>query len=89
VTVHGAKLPTRRALASATVPALPEPKLPRSRAPTKSSSPHWRHRRRHYRRVLGMAAHLDGKGVGVIDMAGLAQKGGAVYSHMRIRQQSR
>jgi len=34
--------------------------------------------------ILGMAAHLEGKGVGVIDMAGLAQKGGAVYSHIRI-----
>jgi indolepyruvate ferredoxin oxidoreductase len=34
--------------------------------------------------VLGMAAHLEGKGVGIIDMAGLAQKGGAVYSHIRI-----
>ena len=34
--------------------------------------------------VLGMAAHLEGKGVGIIDQAGLAQKGGAVYSHIRI-----
>ena len=34
--------------------------------------------------MLGMAAHLEGKGVGIIDMAGLAQKGGAVYSHIRI-----
>jgi indolepyruvate ferredoxin oxidoreductase len=34
--------------------------------------------------VMAMAAHLEGKGVGVIDMAGLAQKGGAVYSHIRI-----
>ena len=34
--------------------------------------------------MLGMAAHLDGSGVGVIDMAGLAQKGGAVSIHMRI-----
>ena len=34
--------------------------------------------------IVGMAAHLEGKGVGVIDMAGLAQKGGAVYSHIRI-----
>ncbi|HEY5278372.1 MAG TPA: indolepyruvate ferredoxin oxidoreductase family protein [Pseudolabrys sp.] len=34
--------------------------------------------------ILGMAAHLQGKGVGIIDMAGLAQKGGAVYSHIRI-----
>src|SRR6202048_4511219 len=36
--------------------------------------------------ILGMAAHLEGKGVGVLDMAGLAQKGGAVYRHMRIAQ---
>jgi indolepyruvate ferredoxin oxidoreductase len=34
--------------------------------------------------VLGMAAHLEAKGVGIIDQAGLAQKGGAVYSHIRI-----
>jgi indolepyruvate ferredoxin oxidoreductase len=34
--------------------------------------------------IIGMAAHLEGKGVGVLDMAGLAQKGGAVYSHIRI-----
>ena len=33
--------------------------------------------------ILGMAAHLEGKGVGIIDMAGLAQKGGAVCSHIR------
>jgi indolepyruvate ferredoxin oxidoreductase len=34
--------------------------------------------------VLGMAAHLEGKGVGIIDMSGLAQKGGSVQSHIRI-----
>ena len=34
--------------------------------------------------ILGMAAHLEGKGCGMIDMAGLAQKGGAVFSHLRI-----
>ena len=34
--------------------------------------------------VLGMAAHLEGKGAGIIDMAGLAQKGGAVASHLKI-----
>src|SRR6202011_927933 len=33
--------------------------------------------------IIGMAAHLEGKGVGIIDMAGLAQKGGAVHSHIR------
>ena len=31
-----------------------------------------------------MAAHLEGKGCGMIDMAGLAQKGGSVFSHVRI-----
>jgi indolepyruvate ferredoxin oxidoreductase len=34
--------------------------------------------------LLGMAAHIEGKGVAVLDMAGLAQKGGSVYSHIRI-----
>lgn len=34
--------------------------------------------------VMGMAAHLEGKGSGAIDMAGLAQKGGAVFSHLRV-----
>jgi indolepyruvate ferredoxin oxidoreductase len=84
VTVHGAKLPTRKGV-QANVPALPEPKLPvidhtydiiitgigGTGVVTIGG-------------VLGMAAHLENKGVGVIDMAGLAQKGGAVYSHMRI-----
>src|SRR5262245_23081180 len=36
--------------------------------------------------IVGMAAHLEGKGCGIIDMAGLAQKGGAVYSHLRIAE---
>ncbi|WP_374651466.1 indolepyruvate ferredoxin oxidoreductase family protein [Dongia sp.] len=34
--------------------------------------------------LLGMAAHLEGKGCSVMDMAGLAQKGGAVFSHVRL-----
>jgi len=34
--------------------------------------------------LLGMAAHLEGKGCTVLDMTGLAQKGGAVYSHVAI-----
>jgi indolepyruvate ferredoxin oxidoreductase len=34
--------------------------------------------------LLGMAAHLEGKGSSVLDMTGLAQKGGAVISHVRI-----
>jgi indolepyruvate ferredoxin oxidoreductase len=86
VTVHGAKLKRGKAVVEGTdLPALPEPKLPQIGAPygiivtgvggtgivTIGG-------------VLGMAAHLEGKGVGIIDMAGLAQKGGAVYSHIRI-----
>ncbi|CAN5473928.1 indolepyruvate ferredoxin oxidoreductase family protein [soil metagenome] len=34
--------------------------------------------------ILGMAAQIEGKGVGIIDMAGLSQKNGAVVSHMKI-----
>ena len=33
--------------------------------------------------ILGMAAHCEGKKVSVLDMAGLAQKGGAVWSFIR------
>ncbi|HER26055.1 MAG TPA: indolepyruvate ferredoxin oxidoreductase family protein, partial [Rhodospirillales bacterium] len=34
--------------------------------------------------LLGMAAHIEGKGVSVLDQIGLAQKNGAVMSHVRI-----
>ncbi len=34
--------------------------------------------------LVAMAAHLEGKAAAVIDMAGLAQKGGPVTSHIRI-----
>jgi indolepyruvate ferredoxin oxidoreductase len=86
VTVHGAKLKKGEAKAEpSTWPALPAPSIPLINHPysiivtgiggsgvvTIGG-------------ILGMAAHLEGKGVGVIDMAGLAQKGGAVYSHIRI-----
>jgi len=36
--------------------------------------------------VLAQAAQLDGKGAGMIEMAGLAQKGGAVHIHLRIAE---
>src|SRR5262249_46925718 len=87
VTVHGAKLKKGKAVAEgADLPALPDPELPElgahpygiivtgiggSGIGTIGA-------------VVGMAAHLDGKGCGIIDMAGLAQKGGAVLSHLRI-----
>ncbi|HEY9532250.1 MAG TPA: indolepyruvate ferredoxin oxidoreductase family protein, partial [Burkholderiales bacterium] len=34
--------------------------------------------------IIGMAAHLEGKGVSVLDMSGLAQKYGAVMSHVQV-----
>ncbi len=34
--------------------------------------------------LLGMAAHLDNKGCTILDLTGMAQKGGAVTSHIRI-----
>ncbi|HEX3919599.1 MAG TPA: indolepyruvate ferredoxin oxidoreductase family protein [Caulobacteraceae bacterium] len=34
--------------------------------------------------ILAMAAHVDGMAASVVDMTGLAQKGGAVFSHVRI-----
>jgi indolepyruvate ferredoxin oxidoreductase len=38
--------------------------------------------------LLGMAAHLEGKGVVTQDAAGLAQKGGATWSHVQIANQA-
>ena len=83
VTVHGGK-PKRGTAVSEVAETLPEPVLPGIGKPygiivtgiggtgvvTIGG-------------ILGMAAHIEGKGVGIIDMAGLAQKGGAVYSHIR------
>ena len=86
VTVHGAKLKKGESVAEpAEWPALPAPSIPLINHPysiivtgvggtgivTVGA-------------IIGMAANLEGKGAGVIDMAGLAQKGGAVYSHIRI-----
>ena len=89
VTVHGAKLKTAEARVDAGAedwPTLPEPVLPEldengwagvitgiggTGVVTIGA-------------ILGMAAHLKGLGCGMIDMAGLAQKGGAVFSHVRI-----
>jgi len=87
VTVEGGRPRRGRALARTPMdwPALPEPRLPALDAPfsilvtgiggtgvvTIGA-------------LLGMAAHLEGKGVTVLDVTGLAQKGGAVMSHVRI-----
>ena len=88
VTVHGAKLKKGAGVAADhDLPVLPEPKLPAIA--------------RTYNiivtgvggtgivtigGILGMAAHLEGRGVGVLDMAGLAQKGGAVFSYIRFAE---
>jgi indolepyruvate ferredoxin oxidoreductase len=34
--------------------------------------------------IMGVAAHIEGKGVTVLDQLGMAQKGGGVISHVRI-----
>jgi len=86
VTVEGGRPRRGKALASGADdwPALPDPQLPATDRPygmlvtgvggtgvvTIGA-------------LLGMAAHLEGKGVTVLDMTGLAQKNGAVMSHVR------
>ena len=90
VTLRGAKRITPRPLAAAAVPSLPEPR----QAPldgvhnvliagvggtgvvTASG-------------LLGLAAHLEGKAVHQLDQTGLAQKYGAVLSHVRIAADAR
>ena len=34
--------------------------------------------------LIGMASHIENKGVSVLDQVGVAQKGGAVLSHIRV-----
>ncbi|MCO4864921.1 indolepyruvate ferredoxin oxidoreductase family protein [Cupriavidus sp. WGlv3] len=87
VTAEGAQVrkPEQHGVSMDSLPALPEPQLPAIR--------------RAYGilvtgvggtgvvtigGLLGMAAHLENKGVTVLDMAGLAQKGGAVLSHVQL-----
>jgi indolepyruvate ferredoxin oxidoreductase len=36
--------------------------------------------------ILGMAAHIEGLGASLYDMTGLSQKGGQVFSHVRLRK---
>ena len=38
--------------------------------------------------LMGMAAHIDGKGVSIVDQMGFAQKGGPVMTHVRFAQSS-
>jgi indolepyruvate ferredoxin oxidoreductase len=89
VTVEGGQLkkPKKMALAdqSGNAPALPTPVLPSSAQPfgilvtgiggTGVVT---------VGQILAMAAHVEGKGCSVLDMSGLAQKGGPVMSHVRL-----
>ncbi len=86
VTVHGGKLKKGGAVAAPDrMPDLPEPELARlDRAKAILITGVGGTGVVTVGAVIGMAAHLDGLGVGIIDMAGLAQKGGAVTAHMRI-----
>ncbi|MBY6138409.1 indolepyruvate ferredoxin oxidoreductase family protein [Leisingera daeponensis] len=84
VTVEGAKI-RKEATADIDLPQLPMPELPEIRGThnvvitgvggtgvvTIGA-------------VLAQAAQIDGKGAGLMEMAGLAQKGGAVHIHCRI-----
>jgi indolepyruvate ferredoxin oxidoreductase len=86
VTLEGAR-PKKAATAALDLPAMPEPALPAIRGTwnvvitgvggtgvvTVGA-------------IMAMAAHLDGKGAGMIEMAGLAQKGGAVHIHCRLAE---
>lgn len=39
--------------------------------------------------IVGMAAHIDGKSAKVLDLTGMAQKGGAVASHIRLARRDK
>jgi len=85
VTVSNAEPRKREALQEVPFDALPEPTLPSCDKPyeivitgvggtgivTASAG-------------IAISAHMEGKGVTALDIAGLAQKNGAVYSHIRI-----
>ncbi len=88
VTVEGGQLKKPKKLQKgdlATMPTLPEPRLPLTEAAwgivvggvggTGVIT---------IGQLLGMAAHLEGRGVVTQDAGGLAQKGGATWSHIQI-----
>jgi indolepyruvate ferredoxin oxidoreductase len=87
VTVEGGglKKPKKAASGGGEVPALPAPALPSTANPygilitgiggTGVVT---------VGQILAMAAHVEGKGAIVLDMSGLAQKGGPVMSHVRL-----
>ncbi|MDC7824572.1 indolepyruvate ferredoxin oxidoreductase family protein [Pseudomonas sp. BLCC-B13] len=86
VTVHGGGLRKPEALgAKALFVALPEPRQPQLDRPWNILLPGVGGSGvTTVGALLGMAAHLEGKGCTVLDQAGLAQKFGPVISHIRI-----
>ena len=87
VTVHGGVLRKQGGLGQevAVFPALPEPALPslENRVYSMLITGVGGTGVVTIGAVLGMAAHMEGKGCGILDMAGMAQKGGSVWSHLR------
>jgi indolepyruvate ferredoxin oxidoreductase len=87
VTVEGGALkkPKKAATSEAAPPALPTPAIPSTAEPygilvtgiggTGVVT---------VGQILAVAAHIEGKGAMVLDMSGLAQKGGPVMSHVRL-----
>ncbi|MET3131849.1 indolepyruvate ferredoxin oxidoreductase [Oxalobacteraceae bacterium GrIS 1.11] len=87
VTVEGGALkkPKKAAAGDSAMPVLPTPQIPSTAEPfgilvtgiggTGVVT---------VGQILAMAAHVEGKGCSVLDMSGLAQKGGPVMSHVRL-----
>ncbi|APU31004.1 indolepyruvate ferredoxin oxidoreductase [Ectopseudomonas alcaliphila JAB1] len=89
VTVHGGSLRKPEAVGlSALFIALPEPKQPALTRPWNILLPGVGGSGvTTVGALLGMAAHIEGKGCTVLDQAGLAQKFGPVITHIRIAAQ--
>ncbi|SFQ06386.1 indolepyruvate ferredoxin oxidoreductase family protein [Tranquillimonas alkanivorans] len=90
VTVRGGRLKRGAALDGPEVSGLPEPALPEiDRAWNMAVTGVGGTGVLTIGALLGMAAHVEGKVPMILDMAGLAQKGGAVLSHVRISRPDR
>lgn len=90
VTVRGGRLRKQRVENDPVVETLPEPLLPEiERAWNLALAGVGGTGVLTISAILGMAAHIEGKIPMVLDMAGLAQKGGAVMSHVRVSRPDR
>ncbi len=90
VTVRGGRLKKQRAERGPEVETLPDPALPAiERAWNLALAGVGGTGVLTISAILGMAAHVEGKIPMILDMAGLAQKGGAVMSHVRISRPDR